>query len=131
MEENLPILLVEDEPDQALLVQDALEEDNEFLLLQVLQSGEAAIAYLSGEGTFADRATHPFPFLMLLDLKMPGIGGFGVLRWLQRRPDVRDPRCLGVWRQHSHHHGRLALELDHLADDFFVIMKRRMPQRVA
>jgi CheY-like chemotaxis protein len=87
---KLPILLVEDEPDQALLVQDALEEDNEFLLLQVLQSGEAAIAYLSGEGTFADRATHPFPFLMLLDLKMPGIGGFGVLRWLQTHPDVNE-----------------------------------------
>jgi CheY-like chemotaxis protein len=88
MDENLPILLVEDQPDQALLVQEALKEDSEFTLLQVLQSGEEAIAYLSGEGKFADRAAYPFPFLMLLDLNMPGMGGFGVLRWLQTRPDV-------------------------------------------
>ena len=87
---HLPILLVEDEPDQALLVQDVLKEDGVFALLQVVQSGEEAIAYLSGAGRFADRATYPFPFLMLLDLKMPGIGGFGVLRWLQTRPDLKE-----------------------------------------
>ncbi len=86
--DKLPILLVEDEPDHALLVQDALKEDNGIRLLRVIQSGEEAIAYLSGEGEFADRTAHPFPFLMLLDLNMPGIGGFGVLRWLQNHADV-------------------------------------------
>jgi CheY-like chemotaxis protein len=59
-------------------------------LLPVAKSGEEAIAYLSGEGQFAERATHPFPFLMLLDLHMPGIGGFGVLRWLQNHPEVNE-----------------------------------------
>jgi CheY-like chemotaxis protein len=88
--DKLPILLVEDEPDQALLVQDALKPDSAFTLLPVAKSGEEAIAYLSGQGEFADRAIHPFPFLMLLDLKMPGIGGFGVLRWLQSHPDVNE-----------------------------------------
>jgi CheY-like chemotaxis protein len=88
MEDHLFILLVEDEPDQALLVQDALKEDNGFTLLPVVQSGEEAITYLSGGGRFGDRAIYPFPFLMLLDLKMPGIGGFGVLRWLQVHPEV-------------------------------------------
>lgn len=90
MEENLPVLLVEDQPDQASLVREALKEASDFKLLQVLPSGEEAIAYLAGEGRFADRATYPFPFLMLLDLNMPGIGGFGVLRWLQSRPDVNE-----------------------------------------
>jgi CheY-like chemotaxis protein len=88
MDDHLFILLVEDEPDQALLVQDALKEDNGFTLLPVVQSGEEAIAYLLGEGKFGDRAKYPFPFLMLLDLRMPGIGGFGVLRWLQSHPEV-------------------------------------------
>jgi CheY-like chemotaxis protein len=88
--EKLPILLVEDEPDHALLVQDALKEDDGIRLLRVVQSGEEAIAYLVGQGEFADRATYPFPFLMLLDLNMPGIGGFGVLRWLQNHPDVNE-----------------------------------------
>jgi CheY-like chemotaxis protein len=90
MEDHLLILLVEDEPDQALLVQDALKEDNGLTLLPAVQSGEEAIAYLSGQGEFADRATHPFPFLMLLDLHMPGIGGFWVLRWLQNHPEVNE-----------------------------------------
>jgi CheY-like chemotaxis protein len=88
MEENLPILLVDDQPDQALLVQEALKGDKSLTLLPVLESGEEAIAYLSGEGKYADRAVYPFPFMMLLDLKMPGIGGFGVLRWLQSHPEV-------------------------------------------
>ncbi len=88
--EKLPILLVEDEPDQALLVQDVLKEDNNLTLLPVVQSGEEAIAYLSGVGEFANRVASPFPFLMLLDLHMPGIGGFGVLRWLQNHPEVNE-----------------------------------------
>jgi CheY-like chemotaxis protein len=88
--DKLPILLVEDEPDHALLVQDALKEDHGLTLLPVVKSGEEAIAYLSGQGECADRATHPFPFLMLLDLQMPGMGGFGVLRWLQSHPDVNE-----------------------------------------
>lgn len=88
MEEHLPILLVEDHPDEAALVQEALKADAGFSLLPVLESGEEAIAYLAGDGRFADRAAHPFPFLMLLDLKMPGVGGFGVLRWLQNHPEV-------------------------------------------
>ncbi len=89
-EDRFPVLLVEDEPDQALLVQDILEGDKTFTLVQVIRSGEEAIAYLSGEGKFADRAAYPFPFVMLLDLRMPGIGGFGVLHWLKTRPDVNE-----------------------------------------
>jgi two-component system, response regulator len=88
VKDHLFILLVEDEPDQASLVQDALKEDDNFTLLPVVQSGEEAINYLSAEGRFGDRGNYPFPFLMLLDLKMPGIGGLGVLRWLQGHPEV-------------------------------------------
>jgi hypothetical protein len=72
-------LLVEDEPNQALLVQDALKGDNGFTMLPVVRSGEEAIAYLSGQGKCCDRANHPFPFLMLFELKMPDIGGVRVL----------------------------------------------------
>jgi len=67
MEDPLFILLLEDEPDQALLVQDLLKEDSRFALLPVVERGEKAIACLSGEGKFGDRAHYPFPFLMLLD----------------------------------------------------------------
>jgi CheY-like chemotaxis protein len=38
---------------------------------------------------FPDRKAYPFPALLLLDLKMHGIAGFGVLRWLQGQPELR------------------------------------------
>lgn len=86
--QSAPILLVEDEGDQALLIQQTLEDADSPPDVRVVSSGEAAIDYLAGAGKFADRNAHPFPFLVLLDMKMPGIGGFGVLRWLQQNPDL-------------------------------------------
>ncbi len=87
---SAPILLVEDEGDQALLIQQTLEDADSPPEVKVVESGEAAIDYLSGAGKFADRSAYPFPFLVLLDMKMPGIGGFGVLRWLQQHPDLME-----------------------------------------
>jgi CheY-like chemotaxis protein len=48
--------------------------------------GEQAIAYLCGEGEFADRQRHPFPTLMITDLKMPRADGFAVLDFLRHNP---------------------------------------------
>jgi CheY-like chemotaxis protein len=52
-------------------------------------NGQEAIRYLQGEGPFSDRAQHSLPALLLLDLKMPFVDGFGVLTWLESRPDVK------------------------------------------
>jgi CheY-like chemotaxis protein len=87
---RVPILLVEDEDDQAALIQDALQGTDNPNRVERVASGEAAVAYLSGEGEYGNRGLHPFPQLMLLDLRMPGMGGFGVLRWLKAHPKVRD-----------------------------------------
>jgi CheY-like chemotaxis protein len=38
------------------------------------------------EGPFADRAAHPMPQLVLLDLKMPRLDGFDVLEWIRNEP---------------------------------------------
>lgn len=81
------ILLIEDEPDQASLVQEALKEEQDWGLRWVT-SGEAGVAYLAGKEPYADRAAHPFPFFLLLDLHMPGLGGLGVLRWLRDQPGL-------------------------------------------
>jgi CheY-like chemotaxis protein len=55
-----------------------------FRLLRVAH-GEEAINYLAGNGEFANRTKHPLPNLMLLDLKMPRMDGFAVLRWRQEK----------------------------------------------
>ena len=58
-------------------------------MLKVVGDGEEAIAYLSGEGQFADRERFPKPFLLLLDLKMPAADGFEVLRWVRAEPETK------------------------------------------
>jgi len=85
----VPVLLVDDERDHALFIRDTLANTKIPLQLHTVESGEEAIAYLCGEGRFADRDAYPFPFLLLLDLRMPGIGGFGVLRWLCAHPQLK------------------------------------------
>ncbi len=89
-----PVLLAEDNPNDVLLVQRALEETKALNPLQVVGNGAQAIQYLAGDGAFADRTAFPFPVLFLLDLKMPVMDGLEVLRWLHEHPDI--PRKLPV-----------------------------------
>jgi CheY-like chemotaxis protein len=83
------ILLVEDNEDDALLVQRAFRKIGSAHPIRVLSHGEAAVDYLAGQGAYADRASHPLPALMLLDLKLPRRSGFEVLEWLRGQPGLR------------------------------------------
>lgn len=89
MGKPVPILIVDDERDHALFIRDTLEDIQLPLVLHIVSSGEEAVAYLSGDGRFGNRQRYPFPYLVLLDLRMPGIGGFGVLRWLCANPHLK------------------------------------------
>ncbi|HVS53584.1 MAG TPA: response regulator [Opitutaceae bacterium] len=80
------ILLVEDEENDVVFMQMALEKAGLANAFQVAEDGQEAIDYLSGKGDFADRARFPLPAVVLLDLKLPLIMGMDVLKWIRDQP---------------------------------------------
>lgn len=86
---NPPILLVEDEENDVMLLQRAFRRSGMVNPLQVVRHGDDAVAYLEGTGEFADRAKYPLPVLVLLDLKLPRRNGLEVLEWVKERANVR------------------------------------------
>lgn len=83
------ILLIEDDSNDILFVQRAFQRVNVTNPIHVVRDGDAAIDYLSGQGEFADRANHPLPAMILLDLKLPRRSGLEILAWIREKPDIR------------------------------------------
>jgi len=81
------VLVVEDSADDVELLLIAARKAPEAVSFHIVRDGEQALAYLKGEGPFADRHAHPFPNLILLDLSLPGISGFEVLDWIRQHPE--------------------------------------------
>jgi CheY-like chemotaxis protein len=77
------VLLVDDSDDDRLFVRRAFRKTPGFQVVGELCDGEAAIAYLAGEGEFGNRERFPYPDLLLLDLKMPKKTGHEVLEWFR------------------------------------------------
>jgi CheY-like chemotaxis protein len=78
------ILLVDDREEDVMLMRRAFVQARVLNPVQVARSGEDALAYLSGLGEFGNRAEFPLPGLVLLDIKMLGMDGFEVLRWIRK-----------------------------------------------
>jgi CheY-like chemotaxis protein len=83
MDKPAQILLVEDNHMDVVLTLDAFKEAKLKNKIRVARNGQEALDYLFGRGKYADRALFPAPNLVLLDLKMPGIDGFEVLRQIK------------------------------------------------
>ena len=94
MAEHAVILLAEDEEDYVLLIRRAFAQAKIPNPLHVVWNGQEAIAYLKGEGKYANREEYPLPDLLLLDLKMPRVNGFEVLKWLRSEPGLAPLRVL-------------------------------------
>ena len=80
------ILLVEDSDDDVLFFKRALRLAEMANPVIRVSNGEQAIAYFKGEGEYSDREAFPMPFAVMLDLRLPGVNGLEVLRWIRSQP---------------------------------------------
>jgi two-component system response regulator len=77
---NSRILLVEDNRDHQELTLMTLAENNVLNEVVVVNDGVEALDYLFGSGAYVGRDARDVPALVLLDLKLPKLGGLEVLR---------------------------------------------------
>jgi CheY-like chemotaxis protein len=82
----LKVLHIEDSEEDAVLFTRACEVAGLPANFRRVSDGFEAVAYLNGVGEFTDRGKFPFPDLIVLDLRMPGMGGFDFLHWLRNEP---------------------------------------------
>lgn len=78
-----PILIVEDNPDEAELAVLAMREKGIDLPYHIVSDGQAAIDYVLSLGKEEPYKPHSIPFLILLDLKLPRRNGIDVLKTLR------------------------------------------------
>jgi CheY-like chemotaxis protein len=84
------ILLVEDDEDDAFFMRRALTKAQINLPLHIAVNGQEALDYLGGVGKFGDRSEYPLPAIVFLDLKLPYVHGFEVLKWIRSQPPLND-----------------------------------------
>ncbi|SRR6266851_1696387 len=83
------ILLVEDDSGDAELLIRAFKKAGVQNPIRHLDNGDAALFYLTGSDSYMDRVRNPLPALILLDLKLPGMSGLELLRWLRQQKELR------------------------------------------
>lgn len=105
------VLLVDDEESTRLFVHFALKHFAPPVHLRYLHDGFQAMRYLEGYGLYSDRQSHPFPDLVLLDLKMPLIDGFEVLEWARSQPALKNLPIVVLTESSYEAHIKRALQL--------------------
>ena len=118
MNEPAHILLVEDNRMDVELTLDAFNEAKLLNTIHVASNGQEALDYLFGRDQYADRNAFPLPNLILLDLKLPGIDGFEVLRQIKSTSILK--RLPVVILTSSKEEGDRALSYDYGANSYLV-----------
>jgi CheY-like chemotaxis protein len=87
MDEEYPILIAEDDENDAIILERALRRVGFSNPFRFCRDGTEVVAYLRGEGEYQDREKFPFPRILITDLKMPKMGGIEILKWLYHHPE--------------------------------------------
>ncbi|HEX9187315.1 MAG TPA: response regulator [Vicinamibacteria bacterium] len=85
---ELPILLVEDNPDHEELIRRAFADRGVRVAISVARHGEEALDFLFRRGPFEDPERSPRPRLILLDLRLPRVDGLEVLSRIKSSPEL-------------------------------------------
>ena len=122
-----PVLYIEDEPDDVFFLDRAWKQAGVANPLIVLKNAQQALDYLAGQGPYADRAQHPLPCLLLLDIKLPAKSGLEVLKWVRQNPGLNSLKA--VILSASEHPAELALARSLGVSDY--IVKPSLPTSLA
>lgn len=138
----LSVLLVEDDPGDVLLVQEAFADSKAQDTLSVVSDGVQALAFVRGEGDYAGA---PRPDLVLLDLNLPRKNGREVLAEIKGDGDLAtipvvvlttseaDEDILRSYELHANAYVTKPVELDRFIttvrqiDEFFIDLARSPP----
>jgi len=90
IQKKCTVLLVENNADDARLVEIAFERAELKHRLIVVSDGLEALDYVKGRALYGNRERYPLPNLILLDLGLPGLSGFELLEQLRRQPKTKD-----------------------------------------
>jgi two-component system response regulator len=96
-----PILLAEDSPDDEFVFLEIIRKSGIPNPVIVVRDGDDVMAYLQREGRFDDSKAFPLPSALFLDLRMPKVGGFEVLRWIKTKPHLRDLLLVILTHRHE------------------------------
>lgn len=139
----IEVLLVEDDPGDVMMTQEAFADYKIANKLSVVTNGEDAIAYMRKQGRFAGV---PTPDLVLLDLNLPRRNGREVLRDIKEDPDLRrvpvvvlttsasEEDVLAAYDLHANAYVRKPVDFEQFVaavraiDDFFITIVRLPPR---
>jgi CheY-like chemotaxis protein len=88
MKTSPTILILEDDEDDLFFAERVLSKMG-IKHTHHVGNGRLAIDYLMGKGPYAQRGKHPFPDIVLIDLKVPEINGHQVAEWIASQESMK------------------------------------------
>lgn len=83
------VLIAEDDKNDILAIKRAWRKHNITNQLHIVREGEECLDYLNRRGKYSEPSTAPWPGVLLLDIKMPRMDGFSVLKHIRENKRLR------------------------------------------